>query len=102
MQNLIKNTDLLNKSVADYKINSTFETVSSTTNVEIRKSGLISTNMVLLVIITVLIIAALIYFLCKAKLFVVFQTEIVFFLTWRNKQYKTLVEPVTYLEVFSA
>ncbi|MCD9185580.1 MAG: hypothetical protein LUM44_04050 [Pyrinomonadaceae bacterium] len=63
MQNLIKNADLLDKSVADYKINSTFETASGTTNVEIRKSGLTSTNIILLGIIVILSIAALIYFL---------------------------------------
>lgn len=38
MRNLINNANLLDKSVADYKINSTFETASGTTNVEIRKS----------------------------------------------------------------
>lgn len=38
MRNLINNANLLDKSVGDYKINSTFETASGTTNVEIRKS----------------------------------------------------------------
>ncbi len=38
MRNLINNANLLDKSVADYKINSSFETASGTTNVEIRKS----------------------------------------------------------------
>src|SRR5688572_21386235 len=38
MHNLIKNADLLDKSVSNYKINSTFETASGTTNVEIQKS----------------------------------------------------------------
>lgn len=38
MRNLINNANLLNKSVGDYKINSTFETASGTTNVEIRKT----------------------------------------------------------------
>ncbi|HSI89295.1 MAG TPA: hypothetical protein VK918_09580, partial [Pyrinomonadaceae bacterium] len=39
MQNLIRNANLLDQKVSDYKINSTFETASGTTNVEIQKSG---------------------------------------------------------------
>lgn len=38
MNNLIRNANLLDKQVSDYKINSTFETASGTTNVEIRKT----------------------------------------------------------------
>ncbi len=38
MHNLINNANLLDQRVGDYKINSTFETASGTTNVEIRKS----------------------------------------------------------------
>src|SRR5687768_7831288 len=38
MHNLIDNANLLDRRVGDYKINSTFETASGTTNVEIRKS----------------------------------------------------------------
>jgi hypothetical protein len=38
MQNLIGNANLLDQKVGDYKINSTFQTASGTTNVEIRKS----------------------------------------------------------------
>ncbi len=37
MHNLINNANLLDKQVGDFKINSTFETASGTTNVEIRK-----------------------------------------------------------------
>jgi hypothetical protein len=40
MRNLINNANLLDQRVGDYKINSTFETASGTTNVEIRKSKL--------------------------------------------------------------
>jgi hypothetical protein len=40
MQNLIGNANLLDQKVGDYKINSTFQTASGTTNVEIRKSKL--------------------------------------------------------------
>ena len=39
MNNLINNANLLEENVSDYKINSTFETASGTTNVEIRKSS---------------------------------------------------------------
>lgn len=38
MQNLINNANLLDGRGGDYKINSTFETASGTTSVEIRKS----------------------------------------------------------------
>lgn len=37
MHNLINNANMLDKQVSDYKISSTFETASGTTNVEIRK-----------------------------------------------------------------
>ncbi len=39
MKNLIDNANLLNDKVGDYKINSTFETASGTTNVEIRNTA---------------------------------------------------------------
>lgn len=38
MNNLISNANLLEENVSDYKITSTFETASGTTNVEIKKS----------------------------------------------------------------
>ena len=38
MRNLINNANLLDQRVGDYKITSTFETASGTTNVEIQKS----------------------------------------------------------------
>jgi uncharacterized integral membrane protein len=64
MRNLIDNANLLDKSVADYKINSTFETASGTTNVEIRKAKM--SNMSILAIITsVVILIILIIFLMK-------------------------------------
>ena len=62
MHNLIKNADLLDKSVSNYKINSTFETASGTTNVEIRKSKLTSTN-IIAVIIALSVLLLLIVFL---------------------------------------
>lgn len=48
MQNLINNANLLDQRVGDYKINSTFETASGTTNVEIRKSAFSTTNLILM------------------------------------------------------
>ncbi|HQU86169.1 MAG TPA: hypothetical protein PKY59_23780, partial [Pyrinomonadaceae bacterium] len=47
MRNLINNAELLDKSVADYKINSTFETASGTTNVEIRKASALSPTLLI-------------------------------------------------------
>jgi len=46
MRNLINNADLLDQKVGDYKINSTFETATGTTSVEIKKSR---TNFILIV-----------------------------------------------------
>lgn len=39
MNTVINNANLLDKTVESYKINSTFETASGTTNVEIKRSG---------------------------------------------------------------
>ena len=51
MRNLINNADLLDKSVGDYKINSTFETASGTTNVEIQKSKFNSVFLILALVV---------------------------------------------------
>ena len=56
MQNLISNANLLDQQVSDYKISSTFETASGTTNVEIRKSPFSSTTIVLLLAIAVILV----------------------------------------------
>ena len=61
MHNLISNANLLDQSVGDYKITSTIETASGTTNVEIRKSKL-----------TPLSIAAIVVGLAILVLFVAF------------------------------
>ena len=61
MNNLINNANLLDQRVGDYKINSTFETASGTTNVEIRKSK-----------ITPISIAAIVVGLAVLVLFVAF------------------------------
>jgi hypothetical protein len=47
MRNLIHNANLLAEQVSDYKINSTFETATGTTSVEIKKS---KTNFILILI----------------------------------------------------
>ena len=62
MRNLINNANLLDQSVGDYKINSTFETASGTTNVEIRKSRLTPANIVAAVI-GLAVLALLLFFL---------------------------------------
>jgi hypothetical protein len=46
MSNLIDNANLLDQKVGDYKINSTFETATGTTSVEIKKS---KTNFILII-----------------------------------------------------
>ncbi len=63
MSNLINNANLLDEQVGDYKINSTFETASGTTSVEIRKSRLTPTNLVLIIIglIAVILLALLLF-----------------------------------------
>ena len=48
MHNLINNANLLDRQVSDYKINSTFETASGTTKVEIRKSALPSKQIIII------------------------------------------------------
>lgn len=60
MRNLINNANLLDEQVGDYKINSTFETASGTTNVEIRKSKLTPGNLIAITIglITVVLLLA--------------------------------------------
>lgn len=63
MRNLINNADLLDKSVGDYRINSTFETASGTTNVEIKKSKLPAAHLLLLLGFAALVAVLLIIFL---------------------------------------
>ena len=60
MRNLINNANLLDQRVGDYKITSTFETASGTTNVEIHKSkstsiAVISTAVGVIVVILILV-----------------------------------------------
>jgi len=60
MRNLISNANLLDEKVDDFKINSTFETATGTTSVEIKKSKtnttLIIVGVVLIVLLTLLLI----------------------------------------------
>jgi len=59
MRNLIHNANLLDDQAGDFKISSTFETASGTTNVEIRKSPFslmhvaISVGMIVLLVVVV-------------------------------------------------
>ena len=62
MHNLINSANLLDRQVGDYKINSTFETASGTTNVEIRKSAL-SQSLIILIVGVVVVALVIGYFL---------------------------------------
>src|SRR6188508_24055 len=62
MQNLIGNANLLDQKVGDFKINSTFETASGTTNVEIRKSRMSPFTLILIGGV-ILLLLAMVYFL---------------------------------------
>jgi hypothetical protein len=61
MRNLIDNANLLDQRGGDYKINSTFETATGTTNVEIQKSR--SKTMILAAAAGLLVILLLLIFL---------------------------------------
>lgn len=60
MRNLISNANLLDQRVGDYRINSTFETATGTTSVEIRKSR---TNLVVAAAVVVVLILLIVIFL---------------------------------------
>jgi translation elongation factor P/translation initiation factor 5A len=63
MRNLIDNANLLDKRVDDYKINSTFETATGTTSVEITKSR--STRLILMAAVALAILLVLIFLLTR-------------------------------------
>ena len=65
MRNLIDNANLLDQRGGDYKINSTFETATGTTNVEIQKSK--STKLILIALATGLIIILIISLLLLTR-----------------------------------
>ena len=60
MRNLINNAELLDRRVGDYKINSTFETATGTTSVEIKKS---KTNLIVGIAIAVILVLLTVVFL---------------------------------------
>ena len=64
MQNLINNANLLDRRGGDYRINSTFETATGTTNVEIQKSN---PKLPLLVVIAVslMVVLLVVYLLTR-------------------------------------
>ncbi len=64
MRNLIDNANMLDSSVSDYSIQSTFETASGTTNVEIRRSRT-SPLIVALIVVGALAVIALLVFLLR-------------------------------------
>ena len=64
MHNLINNANLLDRRVGDYKINSTFETASGTTNVEIRKSKLTPVSLAAIGV-GIAVLVLLVFFLIK-------------------------------------
>lgn len=67
MRNLIDNVNLLDQQGGDYKINSTFETASGTTNVEIRKLKLTPVNVIAIVIGLVIVVLLIVFLVSKSK-----------------------------------
>lgn len=65
MHNLINNANLLDQRVGDYKINSTFETASGTTNVEIRKSKITPVNVIAAVVGLAIVVLLIIFLVSK-------------------------------------
>jgi hypothetical protein len=63
MQNLISNANLLDEKVSDYKINSTFETATGTTSVEIKKSH--TNTLILISVIAAFLVLALVLVLLR-------------------------------------
>ena len=63
MRNLINNANLLDEKVGDYKINSTFETATGTTSVEIKKSR--SNTIILISAIAIFVLIALVLLLIR-------------------------------------
>src|SRR4030095_2601357 len=63
MRNLIDNANLLDQRVGDYKINSTFETATGTTSVDIKKSG--ANKLILMVAAALAILLVLIFLITR-------------------------------------
>ena len=64
MRNLINNANLLDQKVGDYQINSTFETATGTTSVQIKKSR--STYLILAAGIAVFVLLFLVFLWARA------------------------------------
>jgi hypothetical protein len=62
MRDLINNANLLDEKVGDYKINSTFETATGTTSVEIRKS---KTTLYLFAVAVIALLALVVFLLIR-------------------------------------
>ncbi len=65
MRNLIDNVNLLDQRGGDYKINSTFETASGTTNVEIRKSKLTPVNVIAALVGLAILVLLIVFLVSK-------------------------------------
>jgi ATP-dependent Zn protease len=65
MRNLINNANLLDQRVGDYKINSTFETASGTTNVEIQKSKSTSIAVIVAAVGLIIVILLLVFLMAR-------------------------------------
>lgn len=65
MRNLINNANLLDKSVGDYRIESTFETASGTTNVEIRKARISTAGLIAIIAAAALAIFLILFLLTR-------------------------------------
>jgi hypothetical protein len=65
MRNLINNANLLDQRVGDYKITSTFETASGTTNVEIQKSKSASIAVIAAVVGLVIVILLIMFLVVR-------------------------------------
>lgn len=63
MRTLIDNANLLDETIGDYKINSTIETASGTTSVEINKSKTSKFVFAALFVVGIIVITAVIYLL---------------------------------------
>ena len=63
MRNLIHNANILDQKVGDYKINSTFETASGTTNVEIKRTAVTPISIIMIsgIVLLALVLAYFIF-----------------------------------------
>ncbi len=62
MQNVVENANILDQTVSEYKINSTFETASGTTSVEIKNSKSKNQTLIIAVVFVFLMMIAVILY----------------------------------------